>query len=163
MRLSVLIAWLTTVAAGVLALSGSTFAWDPFPNRSILGYTQWQNRQNQQAQQLRQLMRQREVQQLREDRMSRDIDRRLDSLKRRQADLDLLRSVRGTGTVDRVLMMPESLRSSVRKSDQPPKAAAAKDDRDGPIRDAKTDLPAKDTRSDVGSRASAADDPAAEP
>jgi len=163
MRFRVLIACLAGAFAGFLVLSGTASALDPYGRRSILGYTQWQNQQNQQAQQLRQLMRQREVQQLREDQMSRTIDRHMDALKRRQADRDLLRNVRGTGTVDRVLMIPESLGSSARKPQQAVKTSNSAQDRVGLPPDAKREAPPDGKPSGVQTRNSADDHPVNEP
>lgn len=149
MRLCSLIACCLAACAGVVVLPAAAMALDPFSNRSILGYTQWQNRQNEQAQQLRQLMRQREVQRLREDQMSRTIERQMDSLKRREEALDRLRNVRGKGTVDRVLLMPDSLGSSAQKPQPRPKDAVAKSERDQPSRETKKDVSAQGTSSDV--------------
>jgi hypothetical protein len=108
-------------------------------------------------------MRQREVQQLREDQMSRNIDRHMDALKRRQADLDLLRNVRGAGTVDRVLMIPESLGSSTRKPHHAAKTSIRDQDRVGLPPDAKKEAPSNAKPSAVQTRNAADDHPVNEP
>jgi|GEM_PF-1326988 len=150
MRTRLLIICVMVASAGLLAYSETVSALDPFPRRSILGYTEWQNRQNQQSQQLRQLMNQRDVQRLREDQMSRNVERQLDMLKRRQVERELLRNVRGPGTIDRVLMMPDSLRSSARKPESAPKTAAANGNQTQSAAGAKKDTTATDTTQDTG-------------
>ncbi|MCA1962193.1 MAG: hypothetical protein LDL33_15535 [Desulfomonile sp.] len=162
MKLRLLIMCVIAACAGSLVFFGTASALDPFPRRTILGYTEWQNRQSQQSQQLRQLMLQRDIQRLREDLMSRNVDRQLDALKRRQAERDLLRDVRGsgTGTVDRVLMMPDSLRSSARKAESASKTAAANGNQAQPAVGTEKETSAKETsrnvqtspRTDNGSR-----------